>query len=319
MSETKRFLPASKQINQFLIVILISFATFDTFGQIVNVGDGSYTTQFPGVDEAGRNTYPSGTPYTTGDAATKPVPTNDWWSAKIKNPHADNLFNYPFTLKTINNGLVVTYIPWGVIDDILPVTVGVVGLNASAANVSDFSDWTVTMDWTNGAHNFQATAGIGMPFLYFTKADADVAQLTIASGSVTISNEMLVITDARNGADFAVYAPSGSVWSQNGNIYTSDLNGQNYWSMAFIPLDAGNVNAVANEYKKYAYVFPTNTTADWNYDMNTSVVRTDFVVTTDVKEGVDTTMLIGLLPHQWANLSADSPVPDEYSYETVRG
>jgi len=100
---------------------------------------------------------------------TKPAPTNDWWSAKIKNPHADNLFSYPFTLKTINSGLVVTYIPWGVIDDIMPVTVGVTGLSASAANVSDFSDWTVTMDWTNATHNFQATAGIGMPFLYFTK------------------------------------------------------------------------------------------------------------------------------------------------------
>ena len=309
----------SKLCGRVLGIVFFLLIFMNSFGQIVNVGNGSYTTQFPGVDEAGRNTYPSGTPYTTGIAATQPAPTNDWWSAKIKNPHAGNLFNYPYTLKTVNSGLVVTYIPWGVIDDILPVTVGVSGLNASAANVSDFSDWTVTMDWSNAEHNFRATAGIGMPFLYFTKADTDLAQLTVASGSVTITNEMLVITDARNGADFAVYAPSGSSWTKDGNIYTSDLNGQNYWSMAFIPLDASNATTVANEYKKYAYVFPINTTADWNYNVNTSVVRTDFVVETDVKEGADSTMLLGLLPHQWANLADDSPVPNQYSYATVRG
>lgn len=309
--------------NKFQIKVLIVLFTIlfggDSFAQIINVGDGSYTTQFPGLDEAGRNTYPSGTPFTTGVAASKAAPTNDWWSAKIKNSHADNLFNYPFTLKTVNNGLVVTYIPWGVIDDILPITVGVTGLNAAAANVADFSDWTVTMDWSNAGHHFQATAGIGMPFLYFTKNPTDVAQLTISSGSVAIADEMLIITDARNGADFAVYAPSGSVWSQNGQVYTSALDGKNYWSLAFLPLDASNIQTVANEYKKYAYVFPTNTRANWTYDNSTSVVRTDFVVETDVKEGSDTSMLLGLLPHQWANLAVNSPTPEQYSYNTVRG
>ena len=306
-----------------LKIILISFFITpfcaDSFGQIVNVGSGSYTTAFPGVDEAGRNTFPSGTPFTIGLAAAKPAPTNDWWSAKIKNNHADNLFNYPYTLKTVNNGLVVTYIPWGVIDDISPVTVGVMGLNAPAANVSDFSDWTVTMDWSNAGHNFQATTGIGMPFLYFTKEATDVAQVTVTSGSVTISNELLIIADARNGADFAVYAPAGSIWTQSGNTYTSTLNGENYWSMAFIPLDASDLTLVANEYKKYAYVFPVNTTTTWDYDKTTSVVRTDFVVETDIKEGAGTNMLLGLLPHQWGNLAPDSPTPGEYSYATVRG
>ena len=312
-----RILNKSGIAVNLLIFLFLSFNS--TYSQIIDVGDGSYTTQFPGLDEAGRNTYPSGTPFTIGVAATKPAPTNDWWSAKIKNSHADNLFNYPFTLKTVNEGLVVTYIPWGVIDDILPVIVGVTGLNAQEAKVSDFSDWTVTMDWSNSSHNFQATTGIGMPFLYFTKDTSDIAQITINSGSVVISEEILIITDARNGADFAVYAPAGSIWSKDGNTYTSDLNEKNYWSLAFIPLDASNVQAVANEYKKYAYVFPKNTTATWNYDANNSVVRTDFVVEAEVMEGSNNTMLMGLLPHQWANLAADSPVPNQYSYETVRG
>jgi endoglucanase Acf2 len=310
-------------MQKLLLFSLISFSLLfcspHTFGQIVPVGSGSYTTTFPGVDAAGRNTFPTGTPFTTGAAANKPVPTNDWWSAQIKNSHADNLFSYPYTMKTINEGLVVSYIPWGVIDAFTPITVGVTGLNASAARISDFSDWTVTMDWQNGGHHFQTTAGIGMPFLYFHKDSADVAEVKANQGTVVIDNEMLIITDAHNGADFVVYAPTGSVWTQNGNTYTSTLNGQNYWSMAFLPLTGGSVNALANEYQKYAYVFPTNTRTTWHYDTLTSVVTTDFVVETEIKEGTDSTLLQGLLPHQWDNLSASSPVPDKYSYPNVRG
>jgi endoglucanase Acf2 len=308
------------QLFFVLITFLCHFATAqNTFGQVINIGSGSYTTNFPGTDAAGRNGYPSGTPFTTGIAATKPVPTNDWWSHKVKNNHSDNLFNYPFTLKTVNGGLVVSYIPWGPIDNILPVTVGVTGLSASAANVSDFSDWTVTMDWTNANHNFKATSGIGMPFVYFEKATTDVAQITVVQGTVTITNEMLIIENARNGADFAVYAPVGSTWSQSGSSYTSTLNGQNYWSLAFIPLTAMNITTVANQYKQYAYVFPANTTADFAYDEATSIVTTNFIVDIEVKEGLDSMMLLGLLPHQWANLSMTSPTPNLASYATVRG
>lgn len=302
-----------------MIFFALSISFQSTYAQFVSVGAGSYTTQFPGVDAAGRNAFPSGTPYITGEAAGKAVPTNDWWSKEIKEAHADNLFSYPFTMKTVNSGLVVSYIPWGVIDSYTPVTVGVSGLNAAAANIDDFSDWTVTMDWSNSGHHFKATAGIGMPFIYFNKDSADVAQIVITEGTVTIDNEMLIITNAHLDADFAVYAPVGSIWNQNGNTYTSSLNGKNYWSLAFIPLDATNITTVANEYKKYAYVFPVNTLTSWNYNPATSVVRTDFTVETDVKEGTDTTLLLGLLPHQWSRLAADSPVPNQYSYNTVRG
>jgi len=287
--------------------------------QFVSSGSGSYRTTFPGTDVAGRNAYPSGTPYLSGNALGKPVPTSDWWSALVKNGTASNLFNYPYTMKTSTAGLIVSYIPTGVIDDLTPFLVGVTGLSTANTTVSDYSDWIVTMDWNDGTHNFQATAGVAMPFLYFTKKTTDVAQITINSGSVVISNEMLICTNVKNGADFAVYAPTGSTWTKTGAVYTSTLNGQNYWSMAFIPLTAANVATVANEYKKYAYVFPVKTTATYNYNETTSILHTDFNVQTEVKEGAETNMLLGLLPHQWAHLAVGSPVPDKYSYATVRG
>ena len=131
-----------------LNIIICVFPAF-LMGNFVSVGSGSYTTIFPGVDEAGRNTYPSGEPQITGPALYKKTPTNDWWSKLIKEDHADNLFNYPMALKTVDRGLVTSYIPWGVYDDQEPIVNGILNLDASESKVYDFSDWTVTIEWSN--------------------------------------------------------------------------------------------------------------------------------------------------------------------------
>ena len=287
--------------------------------QTISVNSGSYTTQFPGADIAGRNAFPSDSPQLSKTAIGKPVPTNDWWSKLVKENHADNLFNYPMTMKTTNNGLIVTYIPSGVIGDNSAIEVGLTGLNASKATVSDYSDWTVSMHWNDGTRNLEATAGIGMPFVYFEKNSGAAASITVNSGTVTISNELLLIENASNGADFVVFAPAGSSWSASGKTYASTLNGKDYWSMAMLPQDTSNVSSAAQTYKKYAYVFPTYTTTSWDYDPTTAKVTTDFNVTTNVKEGSHTNVLMGLLPHQWANLDSSSPTPSEPSYDSVRG
>lgn len=300
------------------LLLMLLFSSLSSLSQ-VPVGNGSYTTTFPGTDSAGRNGFPSGSPQLSGNALGKPVPTNDWWSKLVKEDHADNLFNYPMTLKTTNQGLIVTYIPWGVIGDSAPIIVGLTGLNTNKTTVSDYSDWTVTMDWDDGSNNLSATSGIGMPFLYFLKDNANEAAITINSGTVTNSSELLIVENASNGADFVIYAPVGSTWIQNGSTYTSTLNGKNYWSMAMLPLDVTDVSTVVNEYKKYAYVFPTNTTTSWSYNEDNGIVQTDFTVTTETKEGSETNILQGLLPHQWDNLASGSSIPSGYSYDGVRG
>lgn len=297
----------------FIIVITTVQAQFTP------VGSGSYTQTFPGVDAANRNAFPAGSPQLSGAALGKPVPTNDWWSLLIKQDHVSNLFNYPMAMKTTPAGLVVSYIPWGVFDDQEPIVVGLTGLNAVRTTVSDYSDWTVTMNWNDGTRNLDATSGVAMPFIYFEKHSADAVQIKVNLGTATINNEMLIIENARNGADFVVYAPVGSTWSKSGSIYSSGLDGKNYWSLAMLPQSVSSVTAVAEEYKKYAYVFPVNTTATWNYSPEQATVTTDFAIETEVKEGEEDKILIGLLPHQWANLESSSPTPDEYSYSSVRG
>jgi len=307
------------QLSTSFIILICCFLSINIYAQNVTVGNGGYTTSFPGTDSAGRNAYPSGSPQLSGNAIGKPVPTNDWWSKLIKENHADNLFNYPMTLRTTNQGLIVSHVPWGVIGDSAPIEIGLTGLTTNKTTVSDYSDWTVTMNWNDGSHNLNATSGIGMPFLYFSKGSSDVVEITINSGTATISDEVLLIENASNTKDFVFYAPTGSSWSQNGSVFSSSLNGQNYWSMAMLPENTLNTSTLVNQFKQYAYVFPTNTTTSWDYNEANAKITTTFNVTTEIKEGTNTTMLLGLLPHQWNNLSPDSSTPNDFTYDVVRG
>lgn len=314
-------------VRPFLSCFFCFLISVPLAAQIIEVGGGSYTTVFPGVDVAGRNGYPSGSPQLSGVTAGKPVPTNDWWSAVIKNNHASNLFNYPLAMRTLPAGLDVGYVvppsgPTGStepLSDQSPVVVGVTGLNADRATVSNYSDWTVTMSWNSGAHSFQATSGIGMPFLYFTKSAGAEARIVVNQGTVTLRGERMMIANSQGGANFVAYAPAGSVWTQVGNVYTSSLNGRDYWSMAMLPPGAAAPEAVADSYQEFAYAFPVNTEVAWHYDEATSVLRTEFQVTAEAREGSSTAVLQGLLPHQWGYLADDSPVHEGDSYPSIRG
>ena len=110
------------------------------------------------------------------------------------------MFNYPLALKTVN-GLVTSYIPWGVYDDQEPIINGIANHNVSESKVYDFSDWTVTLDWSDENNYFRVTTGIGMPFLYFNKDSQSLAQVKVNLGSVTVLGERIIVEDARNGAD----------------------------------------------------------------------------------------------------------------------
>ena len=115
-------------INKLLFTIIVGFIPTQILSQTTTVGSGSYTTIYPGANGPFNN-FPSGSPQLSKNAIGKPVPTNDWWSKLLKENHADNLFNYPITMKTTNNGLIVTYIPRNVIGDNQAIQVGLTGLN----------------------------------------------------------------------------------------------------------------------------------------------------------------------------------------------
>lgn len=281
---------------------------------VVNVGSGSYTDQFPGTDQAGRNGYPTGEPQVSGNAANRPIPTNDWWSSELVKNHGDNIFNYPLALKPVDTGLVIisNFLQEGITAE-NPLTIGLTDTSASQTTVCDHSDWGVTLSWGN----MEATILQGSPMVYFTRSGNADVRITASSGSVSANGNTLMVTGSFNGASYAIYAPAGSTWNVSGNTATSDLAGKSYWSAVTFTrgMDAA---AMAAAYKPHAFVFPADTRADFSYDETRGKVTATYTVTTDVKEGDTDTPVMGLLPHHWAHL-ASQPQWIAGEYATVRG
>ncbi|MCK8521298.1 glycosyl hydrolase [Aquimarina sp. D1M17] len=310
-----------------ICILILSFLHKDLHAQIVPIGNGSYTTTFPGVDIAGRNGFPSGTPWVSGEAASKPIPTNDWWSDMIKTDHGGKAFNYPLSFRSLAEGLNINYtIPLvsnaieyrQPMSDVKSIVIGTENLGEPNSTVSDHSDWSVTMNWGN---QFYSTVNIGSPFVYFEKSNtAGAAKVAVNfnQAGVTTNGNKLIIQNNMNNSNYVVFAPSGSTWIGSNGVYTSTLNGKNYWSMVLLPFGV-DVNTAISDYEKYAFVFPDNTRVDWDYNETNGQVRTTFTITTDVKEGSHNQILQGLLPHQWDRLSSGSPSPNGYEYHSVRG
>lgn len=305
--------------------IVFLFVADIVSAQIVPVGSGSYTMQLPPADVAGRNRPPNGTPRVSGQAQGQPIPTADWWTGLLT-ANDPVLYNYPLSMRAIGSGLVMSFTILGQgandtrqpMGPEQPVVLGVQGLSGTQPTVSHHTDWTVTASWNQSGRNFNATMGLGMPFVYCTKGSSDVASVVVNTGTVSIQNEMLLITNSIQSTNFAVYAPVGSTWVQAGNTYTSTLAGKNYFSAAMLP-PGTTAQTAANTFKQHAYVYPANTEVSWQYNEATAVVQSTYTVTPDVKEGSGSTVLMGLLPHQWAHLSASSPQPGTGTYATVRG
>lgn len=298
----------------YLCVLMASVAA-SAFAGVVRVGSGSYSDVFPGTDAAGRNGYIASDPMLSGNAALRPVPTNDWWSNELISNHGKSMFNYPLGVRTQDDGLGILKNNTGeaMMEGDGPLVVGLSGLNCSRTTVSDHSDWTVTFNWSDKMY---ATVAQGSPFVYFTKSDAAAVSLR-ASGVITaVNGNILLITSSYNNANYAVYAPAGSAWNVSGNTATSTLAGKNYFSAVLLPMGV-DANSIAQEYYKYAFVFPKDTRADYTYNSATGEVMTRYTVTPDVKEGTYNTFLFGLLPHHWGN--AVSAVNEISSYSTIRG
>lgn len=296
--------------RQFVTFALLAAAFTETSAAVVAVGAGSYSDAFPGVDAAGRNGFIATAPYVTGAAAERPVPTNDWWSNELVQPHSSNTFNYPLGLRSEADGLVIikNMVGQAMLQGDTPLKVSVAGLNADT-RVSDYSDWTVTFDWDG---RLRATVAQASPFVYFTTTPGQ--SVTIAAmGTMTAQGNILTVTGGYNQATYAVYAPTGAAWNVSGSRATTTLAGKGYLSVAMLP-----EGVAAADWERFAFVFPADTRAEYVYNVPQAEVITTYTVTPDVKEGSESAFLMGLLPHHWANLSA--PLDFEpATFATVRG
>ncbi|MEU4686705.1 glycosyl hydrolase [Streptomyces xinghaiensis] len=291
----------------------------------VPVGRGSYSDTRPaGAEGPQNNSGAPVAPKVTAAAADRPVPTNDWWSSLAfqrftDNPYSENMYGHPLTYKAVSGGLEVGYpTASAIVGDgrqyefphRRDLTVGLDGLNSPDAKAHDWSDWTVTPQWSDGSRTFRATIGHGMPFVY-AQGSGGAARITTASTPEVFADDGNVLGVTVAGHHYALFAPTGSDWTVSGNDIRAGLGSKDYFSLAVLP----RTDALA-DYRAYAFSFVTGSKATWDYDEKAGTVRAGYTLTTTAKEGTETGTLQALYRHQW--LHATDPLTP-YTYVSPRG
>ena len=314
---TKRYF---RYLTIFSICVCFSLKTISA--QIVNVGSGSYTTALPSgrkgpTDSNGNPLNPAVTSNVSGA-----IPTNDWCSSLVfkRDPatnHSHTMFPHPLGVQCKADGLGLGYpnevsVSGNSYSYGLPVdlTIGFSGLSSADTKLHDYSDWTQTASWDNGA--LKITCGHGLPFIYAEVEQAN-ALITCAGTPNVWFNDNGVLGITVGTRHYGIFAPSGSQWIINGASLSSTLNSKKYFSAAVLP---DTIEATITFYKQYAYAFITDTRASWEYDIGTSKVITTYTVETEIKEGTEGKTLLALYLHQWKNSSASFT---DYEYVSVRG
>jgi endoglucanase Acf2 len=307
---------------------------------LIPVGVGAYTTDLPAgkLGPANRNNQ-AAVPKLAPNFTQVPI-TNAWWSSLIwnfnpENSWSENLFAHPLSFRARATGLEVGYplsyhvtpfnpMPRGhqVQEYHYPhtrdLTLSVAGLNAADTKVSAYSDWTVNAYWGGNGKTLQATIGSGLPFVYLTPSGGD----TIINYPTTNANiwyqQNGVIGLTVNGHHYGIFAPHGSTWKLTTGQLQSSLKGKNYYSVALLP---DNKATTLEFFRQHAYAFVTDTKAVWQYDQNTSSLKTTYTVQTVLKESGPNKSninrpLMALYRHQWLN--TNHPML-EFSYQSAKG
>lgn len=329
----KKNLFNSCHLSGLLSVLFLVAALAQTEASFVPVGAGGYRTDLPTGQSLPSNQKKQPVAPKVTSTFNKPAKTHDWWTSLIwqcdpEQPWSLNLFAHPLSLQAQAKGLTIGYPTHPQVTppgkktqefhyphhpDLL---MGVTGLNSADTKVSDYSDWTVTANWTSGSTTMQATFGSGLPFVYATVNGEAAIHFLHAPTIWFQKNEVIGATV--NGHHYGIFAPSGSNWTKNGKQLTSDLNGKHYYTVALLP---DNQPSTLEFFRQHAYAFVTDSQVSWSYDPHHSVLNAAYTVQTTLMEpgennsNVDRPMM-ALFRHQWLH-STDPLLP--FTYHSSHG
>ncbi|MFN3402651.1 MAG: glycosyl hydrolase [Cytophagaceae bacterium] len=341
-----------KLIILVLAVLLISIQFLQA--QEVPVGLGSYNLSplpgeppSPGQWDGNWFDAPANPPRVTPDFNRMPT-THEWWTAFMWDPglHIFPQFAtwvYPYGLKTkntygfeifknridnINNNF-----PQSFNHNDWPNQAINVGLRErvtfSSVKVVEYGDWHCKIRMENsGSSKLEATMVNGVPYVFIEKTGPEDVEVWMPWDPVidnTIGTNVIGLTV--QGSNYGIFFPEGSTYTfmleanrpvNGGTInpirkFVSNLNGKNYMVVCPLP---DNSMATLQAFARHAFVFVRGTEMNWNYNENTASLTTTFNYITEVKEGAETTAMIGLLPHQWKNSNA---IHNGHSFEVPRG
>lgn len=302
---------------------LVPAAAGSASAATVPVGAGGYSDTRPaGTSGPTTNTGTPVTPKVTAAAKDRPLPTNDWWSSLAfqrygDNPYSTPMYGHPLTYQAVAGGLEIGYPTTpAIVGDgrqyefphKADLTLGLTGLNSPDAKADDWSDWTVTPLWSDGARTLRTTIGHGLPYVYAKGTGGD-ARITTAAPPTVFADQGNVLGITVAGHHYALFAPTGTDWNVSGSTLTAGLGGKDYFSVAVLP----STDALAT-YRRYAYSFVTGSRVAWS--SSGGKANATYTLTTEAKEGTETGTLQALYRHQWMN-STDPLTP--YTYVSPRG
>ena len=318
------------RILLFVVVLLMKLdvpASRLSAGDVVQVGNGSYTTTVP---SGGR--IPPTTLYVT-ERVKAPIPTNTWWSSVVWMPFSERQYPHPLSVRaradglqvynagphiTANENAILATMPDGGFRDV------VIGHTECAsfadARLDGFSDWFVSVKFQSDDAGMRVTYGHGSPYI-FGVFEGGGAELRFTEPPRIWSGTPLdaIIGFTINDCHYAAFAKSGSTWNGLNTAKWSnqdELGRPTRVSIAVLP---DNRNETLQLFSRYAYNEVSNTKCHWTYASESGTVSTTFKFETEDwpsshERGQGT--LFAMYPHQWVHTQHEL-LP--YSYPTVRG
>lgn len=274
--------------------------------QPVKLGSGSYLLAPKGGDRA----VPPA-PFRTPAMLQQAAPTNQWYSALIFSAKPEVLFAHPLTLLANNTGLELSLpsklvVPTERRDVEIhyphtdPLVISPTAFAAGQPKLARAGDWSIDIQWGQGASQMTATVAHGSPFASFQLTKGDVRVQLPASSTRSASDDPRVLSLNVKGKPYALFGPTGVQWEMvSATEWIGHLpEGKGYVSTAALP-DASP--QTLGLFTRHAYAFLQDTRVDWNFDEATSKVTNTYTASTRVMEGTEAAPLLGLYPHQWFN------------------
>lgn len=313
-------------------------------GQTVSLGKGSYA-----VDDVNM-AQPREPKYITENIKA-PIPSNDWWTSVIYTRLSDTMPALPFVYKYTENGLGMYYADttytrtndggMGADSKYLDLTVGTSDIHDTpSARLDSFGDWSANIVFSDDdTKKLETTIIKGSPFVYNKFSEPSKAEITISDGVKIFdenNNEILTedgeqiiadhigvevhnISEAPGDGDknqyhfYGIYVPENTIFTKVGSKLKVKLgNDEGYMSIGVLESEEG-----LGDLYPYAYAFVTDTNVSYDFEDDTSMMKTTYTVATDVKrEGFRDETLMCMMPHQWKY--SNETITDKI-YQSIRG
>ncbi len=205
---------------------------------------------------------------------------------------------------------------------------GLEGMRSADPYVTGYSDWAVSAQWEDGASKLDVTSASGSPFMYFKRTAGGANAKVEVTGGLTVwanNGNVLGITVSKAAANYrpgsshhyALFAPAGANWVQNGSSFVAPLGVKGYFSVAALP--SAN-SATLADFQQVAYNFITDTRFSWDYNEAEAKLTSRFhIATRNMETGaLDQPTLTGIFPHAWKS-NLNDPSNTDYTYQAANG